>query len=146
MKPQVNTIYHSFTINAAAKKIFDAISLPKHLVNWWPLKCSGMPIVDTEYNFNFTDAYNWYGKVTVCKPNTAFFIKMTKADEDWNPTTFGFELEVINKTKTKVHFSHANWPKQNAHFKHSSFCWAILLHGLKNYIEKGIIIPFEERE
>lgn len=69
---------------------------------------------------------------------------MTKSDKDWNPTTFGFDLESSDKG-TMVNFSHINWPEQNHHFKHSSFCWAILLNGLKNYLEKGVIIPFEER-
>ena len=70
---------------------------------------------------------------------------MTDSDEDWNGTVFGFTLEEIEQG-IYVRFSHTNWPKENDHHKFSSFCWAILLNGLKNYIEKGVIIPFEERE
>ncbi len=139
------SIYHNLLVNASPERIFAAITVPKHLNNWWPLKSSGTPELNSIYNFNFTDAYNWYGKVIECKENVSFFIKMTDSDEDWNPTTFGFTLEE-KENGTYVRFSHTGWPKDNDHLKHSSFCWAMLLNGLKNYIEKGIIIPFEERE
>lgn len=78
-------------------------------------------------------------------PYKSFHIKMTESDQDWNPTSFGFELEEMGE-KVVVKFSHTNWPSCNDHFKISSYCWAILLQGLKNYVEKGVIVPFEERE
>lgn len=138
------SIYHDFSIDAELNKIFDAITLPDHLINWWPLKCTGEPKPGAEYNFNFTDDFDWYGIVSGFIPNQSFHIKMIQSDEDWKPTTFGFELEKSNE-KVIVHFSHTGWPACNAHFKTASFCWALLLNGLKNYVEKGIIIPFEER-
>ena len=138
-------IHHDLVIKAPIEKVFESITSPSHLINWWPLKCSGIPRVNEEYNFYFTPEYDWYGKViNVAYPNT-FHIKMTKSDDDWNPTSFGFDLEVI-ENNVQVHFWHKGWPECNAHFRRSSFCWAILLNGLKNYIEKGVIIPFDERE
>lgn len=139
------SIYHNLLIKAESETLFAAITIPKHLNNWWPLRSSGEPKLGTIYNFNFTDAYNWYGEVVECEQNRSFFIKMTDADEDWNPTTFGFTLEE-KENGTYLRFSHIGWPKDNDHLKHSSFCWAMLLNGLKNYVEKGIIIPFDERE
>jgi hypothetical protein len=70
---------------------------------------------------------------------------MTKSDKNWNTTTFGFDIEEI-KDAVLLKFKYINWPKCNAEFRQSSFCWAMLLNGLKNYIEKGEIIPFNERE
>lgn len=131
-------------INASVKKVFNAVTLPEHLVNWWPLKCSGKPEMGEEYNFNFTDEYDWYGVVAQVENNRSFHIKMTKSDADWDQTTFGFDFENLGD-KTRIRFSHINWPEVNDHFKYSSFCWALLLNGLKNYVEKGEIIPFEER-
>ena len=137
-------IYHYFEVDAPQEKVFSAISDPKELVNWWPLKCSGEPKLGATYNFNFTDAYDWYGEVSKVIQNRNFHIKMTKSDEDWKHTTFGFNLDTKNG-KTAVNFFHVNWEHCNTHFKTASFCWALLLNGLKNYLEKGIIIPFEER-
>lgn len=138
-------IYHNLLIRATAKQVFDAISLPEHLNNWWSLKSSGKPELHSEYNLNFTDAYNWYGKVVECEPQKSFFIKMTDANQDWNPTTFGFTIEE-KENEIYLRFSHTGWPENSDHLKHSSYCWAMLLHGLKNYVEKGIVVPFEERE
>lgn len=137
-------IYHNLTINASPKEVFNAVSLPKHLDNWWTLKSSGKQELHSQYNLNFTDDYDWYCKVSKIIPNESFHLKMTKSDDDWNPTTFGFDLEAT-KNGTLLKFSHVNWPKNNNHFKHSSFCWALLLNGLKHYLEKGEIIPFTER-
>lgn len=137
-------IYHSFQIKVSPEKVFMGVSQPEHLNNWWTLESSGVPKLGSEYNLNFTDQYNWYCEVSQLKENESIHFKMTKSDKDWDPTTFGFDLEVKEEA-TFVRFSHINWLEQNDHFKHSSFCWALLLNGLKNYLERGIIIPFEER-
>ncbi|OIQ30840.1 MAG: hypothetical protein BM564_01105 [Bacteroidetes bacterium MedPE-SWsnd-G2] len=141
---QTHTIYFDVIINEESSKVFQAISDPKSLVNWWPKTCEGEQKLDGIYNLFFTEAYNWFGKVTSYNPNTHFEIKMTQASEDWLPTTFGFELEPSNH-KTRLKFYHKNWKSINAHYRHSAFCWAMLLNGLKNYIENGEIIPFEKR-
>lgn len=139
------TIYHDLVINTNASTVFDAVSKPSKLINWWPLTCSGEEKLNAKYNLNFTDTYNWFGKVICYKPNTAFHIQMTIASQDWDATSFGFDIEEISNDKVQLHFWHKNWQDCNAEFKQSSFCWALLLNGLKNYVEKGIVIPFEER-
>lgn len=137
-------IYHDFVIKASLKQVFDAVSMPEHLNNWWTKKCTGTPKLNAEYNFYFSPEYDWLGEVITFQPNHAFYIKMTKADPDWEPTSFGFNLEQIDKG-VQVRFFHIDWPECNHHFRHSSFSWALLLNGLKNYVENHIIIPFEDR-
>lgn len=138
------SIYHDLVIGAPPAKVFQAVSQPHRLINWWPQKCSGIPALGEEYNFFFTSEYDWYGKVSKIIPNKAFFIKMTRSDEDWDLTTFGFEIEE-KPDGSLVKFSHKGWPYCNSHFRFSSYCWALLLKGLKDYVESGIIIPFENR-
>ena len=137
-------IYHDFVINEPIEKIFNAISQPEHLNKWWTNRCTGTPELGAKYNFYFTEESDWYGKVITCQTNQAFHVKMIKADEDWNPTSFGFNLEQIEEG-VQIRFWHIDWPECNHHFRQSSFCWALLLNGLKNYLEKGIIVPFNER-
>ncbi len=139
-----NTIYHNFHIQTSLAAVYAAVSQPEHLINWWPQTCIGKPALGAEYNFYFTQEYDWYGKVVACVPNQAFHIKMTKSDADWDPTTFGFDL-AENGNGVQVSFWHRDWPASNEHFKIASFCWAMLLNGLKNYLEKGIVVPFEAR-
>lgn len=138
-------IYHDLIIRASVDKVYDAITRPAQLVNWWPLACSGEPVKGATYNFNFTDAYDWYGTVASVGTNDHFHIKMTDSDANWNPTSFGFDL-TANDDHTQLQFWHKGWPACNAEYRQSSYCWAILLQGLKQYVEKGVIVPFEERE
>jgi uncharacterized protein YndB with AHSA1/START domain len=138
------TIYHDVSIDVSPSKVFNAVSNPKELIQWWPLKCSGEPCIGSSYRFYFGPEYNWEGKVINVKTDQSFHIKMTKSDEDWDSTSFGFDIEMRPKGSL-LHFSHTGWQHCNAHFKTASFCWALLLNGLKQYLEKGIIIPFEQR-
>lgn len=138
-------IYHDLVISASVANVFEAVSQPEQLVNWWPLKCTGTPAVGETYNFYFAPDYDWLGKVIKYAKNETFHIKMIKSDSDWNPTSFGFDLEETDG-KVLLKFWHKDWPACNEHYRRSSFCWAILLKGLKNYVEKGEILPFTERE
>ena len=124
--------------------MFKGVSQPDHLINWWPLTCTGNAKVNEVYNYNFTDEYNWFAKVSSIKKNKHIYFKMIESDADWNPTTFGYDIG-HKEDSTYLRFFHKDWPECNDHFKHSSFCWALLLKGLKDYVEKGTIIPFEER-
>ncbi len=136
-------IYHELTIMVPIEKVFKAVSEPDHLINWWPLKCKGIPEIGGEYNFYFSGEYDWYGKVSDFIPNRAFYIKMTKSDLDWDSTTFGFDMD--ENRNVQLRFSHLGWPDRNSHYRIASFCWAMLLKGLKDYLEKGVILPFGER-
>ncbi|MEM1356616.1 MAG: SRPBCC domain-containing protein [Bacteroidota bacterium] len=139
-------IYHDLVVAAPTGQLFAAVSLSEQLVNWWPFRCTGEPAVGATYNFFFSPEYDWYGEVIKVIPNEAFHVRMTAADPDWTPTSFGFDLSEVEGGRTQLSFWHRGWPACNAHFKRSSFCWAILLQGLKNYVEKGTIVPFAERE
>jgi hypothetical protein len=141
----MHNIYHDVFIKSEPSVVYDAVSTSRGLNNWWTLKSSGLPSVGEVYNFYFTPEYDWYGEVINADKGVSFYIKMTQADEDWAPTAFGFDLIKVD-FGTRVQFWHKGWPQCNHHFRRSSWCWAMLLNGLKNYVEKGIVIPFEKRE
>ena len=138
-------IYHDLFIKVSMLTVFEAITEPNQLNNWWTFKCSGKPEVGAEYNFYFAPGYDWKGKVIKCEAEQAFHIKMIKSDPDWDSTSFGFDLQEVNNG-VQLKFWHIGWPECNHPFRRSSYCWAMLLNGLKNYVEKGVIVPFEERE
>ncbi|MAL17906.1 MAG: hypothetical protein CL670_06520 [Balneola sp.] len=144
MKAKSFDIFHFLVIKKDKKEVFDAITKPEHLNNWWPLKSSGEPKVGSEYNFYFGEEYDWYAEVIESVTNTSFHVRMTKSDKDWNPTSFGFELNDA-EDGTEVTFQHTGWPSCNTHFKTASYCWAILLKNLKEYVEHDTIVPFEAR-
>lgn len=73
----INAIHHDLIIQAPIHDVFKSITEPIHLVNWWPLSCTGIPTLGSEYNFYFTSEYDWYGKVSKIISDQSFYIKMT---------------------------------------------------------------------
>ena len=144
MNAESYTIFHDFEIQVAPTKVIEAVSKPEHLNNWWTLKCTGEPKIGSEYNLYFATEYDWLAQVIEYHPEACFHLKMTDANLGWETTSFGFDVETTEKGAL-VHFWHMGWQEANSHFKISSFCWAMLLNGLKNYLEKGVVVPFEER-
>lgn len=140
----MSTIYHQFIIKADIEKIFEAITDPGELANWWPDHCTGECALDGKYNFYFTEEYDWFAKIVEIDNLKKVEYKMTTSDLDWEPTSFGFELS-NSENGVVVNFYHKDWRSENDHFKIASFCWAMLLNGLKNYVEKGIVVPFKNR-
>jgi hypothetical protein len=63
---------------------------------------------------------------------------------DWINTEVGFKLSPENEG-TSVLFFHNLWQEASDHFAITTFCWGQLLNGLKQYVEKGVVISFEER-
>jgi len=137
-------IYHDVYIEKTADQVFSAITMPEKLILWWPKTCNGYPELNTRYKYYFSPEYDWEAEVVELKVNHRIFFKMVDSDEDWDPTTFGYIL-IPHKEGTMLQFSHTGWQQRNHAFRRTSFCWAILLKGLKNFLEKGIIIPFPER-
>lgn len=138
-------IFHDFIINENTEKIFEAFSTPSGLNNWWTLKCNGDFIEGNCINLYFGELYNWYVDIVKFEENKLIEFKTKTAKDEWLPTSFGFKLNEINKLKTEVSFYHINWSHPSKEFKIANFCWGQLLAQLKNYIENGIITPFEQR-
>ncbi len=101
------SIYHDLKIESSIERVYDAISNPEHLVNWWPLKCYGILKKKKIYNFYFGEEYDWYGKVEKAHKYKSFYIKMINSDQDWNSTSFGFDLEK-QESEILVKFRHTS--------------------------------------
>lgn len=137
-------IHHALNIKSDIETVFESISQGEHINNWWTLKSESNCTLNGVYRFYFTQEYDWYAAVSeLSKPNQ-IEIKMTKCSKDWEDTSFGFMLE-RKADQVQVNFYHSDWQENNFHFQHTSYCWALLLKGLKDYIERGIIVPFGQR-
>ena len=137
-------ILHDIEINTTKDKVFEYISNPFHLNNWWTKSSEGKADLGERYRFYFTPEYDWFAEVSKINSPEQIEFKMTKSDEDWDPTSFGFHLsDTINGTL--LSFYHNNWQSQNHHYRRTNCCWALLLKGLKDYCEQEIIVPFEKR-
>lgn len=140
----MHDILQDLVIAAPPMKIFEAISSPCGMNEWWTKECTGEPKVGSVYTLWFGPKYDWRGTVTRCVPGTAFELEISHADEDWNGTKVGFEL-TERKGSTQVCFHHIGWPEHNEHFRTSNHCWAMYLRILRRYLEHGESVPYEER-
>jgi uncharacterized protein YndB with AHSA1/START domain len=137
-------IYHTFSIAASAEKVFAGIATAEGLDQWWT-KTSLVPSeTGAECLLGFGPPYQWKAVVTKYEPGAAFELQMTQADDDWKHTRVGFLL-TPKGNNTEVAFYHTGWPENNAHFRISSYCWAMYLRILSRYVALGEQVPYEKR-
>jgi len=140
----MQTILHDLTIKAPVSKVFEGVSAPALLDEWWTKRSTGVPRVGERYQLWFTPEYIWQATVTRLDPGSSFELTMGDSDADWQGTRVGFAVEE-HASGAGLRFSHGGWREANEHFRVSSYCWAVYLRVLKRYLEAGIRIPYEER-
>ncbi|MBL7865690.1 MAG: SRPBCC domain-containing protein [Cyclobacteriaceae bacterium] len=138
-------IFHQFRIEAQPQKVFDAFCSQQGLNDWWTARSSGVPKAGEVYTFWFGPEYDWRATVAHVVPGREITWQMTQAMDDWVNTRVGIRL-TADKEGTLVDFFHEGWREANPHFRISNFCWGTLLTGLKNYVERGTVIPFDQRQ
>jgi uncharacterized protein YndB with AHSA1/START domain len=137
-------IFHDFPINARAQQVFDAVSTPAGLDQWWTKRSAGKPTLGATYELWFGPEYDWRATVTKCEPGSRFELQLTQADSDWVGSRMGFELSAVGPA-TQVRFYHRDWPEANEHYRVSCYCWAMYLRVLRRYLEHGESVPYEAR-
>lgn len=137
-------IYHDFPINASAERVFDAITSPPLLDSWWTARSAGEPAEGSIYTLWFGPEYDWRALVRTSIPGVEFEWEITDSDSDWRSTRMTFHLKEESGV-TRVRFRHTGWPEENEHYRVSCFCWAMYLRLLKRLVEKGEVVPYDER-
>ena len=137
-------IHHNFVVKAKASLVFDAFCTPGGLDSWWTLQSAGEPVLGNIYTFYFGEPFDWRAEVSHVVRDKELTWRMVKTMDDWQGTTVGFEL-TEKEGATHVHFFHRGWREASEYFGITNYCWAQLLHGLKMYVEKGIVIPHSQR-
>ena len=137
-------IHHNFIVHAGTEKVFEAFSAPEALDSWWTLQSSGTPEIGNLYAFYFGPGYDWSAEIIHMVPSQEVTWRMVKTMDDWKDTKVGFTL-AEKEGSTHVHFFHLGWTEASEHFGVTNFCWGQLLNGLKNYVERGVLIPYSQR-
>jgi len=137
-------IVHDVTIKASPEQVFRAVSTPAGLDTWWTENSKGEPREGAEYELWFGPECDWRAVVNRCVPDSEFVFEMTAAQPDWLGTRVGFSLDE-NEGATRLRFYHSGWPDANEHYRVSCYCWAAYLRLLKRYVERGEVVPYEDR-
>jgi len=137
-------ILHDFPISAPLERVFEAVSTPAGLDQWWTRRSTGIPRVGAEYELSFGPEYDWRAVVSKHTPPLEFEYRIVRADGDWLGTRVGFLLREASSA-TQVCFYHMGWPEAGDHYRTSCFCWAMYLRILRRYLEAGETVPYERR-
>ncbi len=137
-------IYHDLWIKRDIGSVFKGITSRPGLDHWWTLSSEGEPAEGAKYRLYFGPDYDWEAIVSAIKVPELFEWTLTKSDKDWEKTKIRFKLS-SDGPFTKVSFVHSGWLSVNDHYKRSSYCWAMYLRALKNYLENGEIVPYAIR-
>jgi uncharacterized protein YndB with AHSA1/START domain len=140
----MHDIHHDFPIASPAEKVFDALCSTDGLAAWWTETTQGAPGLGQSYRLGFGPGYQWTGVVRRFEPSRLVEWEMTAADDDWRGTRVGFRLTPRGEA-TDVEFWHSGWPDRNAHYRRSSFCWAMYLRLLRRFIERAEVVPYPQR-
>lgn len=137
-------ILQDFAVQVPPDRVFDGVSQPALLDQWWTLRSRGEPSVGSAYELDFGPGHLWHAVVTIVRPGAAFELRLTDADPDWSNTTVGFDLSAAGGG-TQVRFHHSGWSEPSDHYRTSCHCWALYLRILRRYLEHGEIVPYDRR-
>jgi uncharacterized protein YndB with AHSA1/START domain len=137
-------IEQELPIAAPLERVYEAVSTPAGLNEWWTKTASGVAALGAEFTLGFGPEYQWRGVATRVEAPGVFELRLTASDADWKGTKVGFELSSRAAT-TWVHFYHRGWPVANQHFRVSCHCWALYLRILRRHLEDGEAVPYERR-
>lgn len=138
-------VLQDFPIAASPERVFEAISTPAGIDQWWSLSSSGTPVEGSVYALDFGPEYQWQARVVRSVPDQEFELELTSAMPDWLGTRVGFALEDLGNGRTWVRFHHTGWPDAGEHYRTSSHCWALYLRVLRRFVEHGETVPYGER-
>jgi uncharacterized protein YndB with AHSA1/START domain len=138
-------ILHRLPIAAPVPRVFEVISTPAGLNEWWTLSSEGEPHVGATYRFDFGPGFDdWRGQVTRVETPHLIEWVMVHADGDWEGTVVAIALAPLG-ARTILEFAHRGWRDANEHFRTSSCCWASYLRVLRRYLEHAERVPYSIR-
>lgn len=138
-------ILHDLTIAAPIERVYNAVATAPGLDEWWAEKSSGTPEPGGQYVLEFTPEYVWRAEVTKCNSPFEFELTLTEALDDWIGTKVGFALSENADGTTLLCFRHSGWAEASPHFRNSSFCWALYLRVMRDFVEKGKHVAYADR-
>ena len=140
----MSDILHDFVIQCPPPAVFQGISTPTGLDQWWTQRSAGRPSVGEEYRLWFGPEHDWRAVVIDLVPDRRLVWRIAEASPDWVGTVVGFEL-APSALGTNVQFRHEGWAEPSDHYRTSSYCWAMYLRILLRFLEHGETVPYENR-
>lgn len=133
-------IMHQVGVKADLEKVYQAISTPAGVSNWWT-KTEGEAQKGGRIDFFFGDEASPQVEVVALEPNQLVVWKVSVGPDEWIGTEIQFRLEK-DEDQVMVNFRHAGWKDSSGLLSLCSMKWAVFMLSLKEYLETGRGRPF----
>ena len=134
-------IWHELFFNVSPQKLYEAITDPQKLAQWWTADVRGMSRPGKSLEF-------WFGGlsqemiVSDLKPGKLVRWAATeKGLSDWAGTILEFKI-FHREDLTYLHLRHFNWREDAEMYAQCNTDWAFYLLSLREFVDKGKGRPF----
>jgi len=134
-------IWHELFFNVSPQKLYDAITDPKKLAQWWTTDVRGTSHLGKSLEFGF-GGLSQEMLVSDLKPGK--LVRWTATEKglsDWAGTFLEFKI-FRQDDLTYLHFRHSNWREGAEMYAQCNTDWAFYLLSLREFVEKGKGRPF----
>jgi len=130
-------IYHVIDIKCSPRQLFDALTEPTLLQQWWLPEVKGKIELDGLYEFWAGDhVYNQMRVVELVDKRLLRWLCENDGDDDqWKNTEINFEIQESQGYSLTLHFKHNKWKEATSFFGLCSYHWGRHLEQLKNLCE-----------
>ncbi|HEY6950831.1 MAG TPA: SRPBCC domain-containing protein [Bacteroidota bacterium] len=138
-------IYHQLQIQAAAAKVYEALTTQDGISKWWTADCVVKPEVGFTNEFRIGTQAHYRMRVIHLAPGHSVEWKCLNQHDDWSGTQISFHL-TEKAGITCLDFKHQGFPTESEAFGASSYQWALQLRTLKEYCESSTQQPDKPKE
>lgn len=136
-------IYHEVKIKASPAAVYDAITAPEKIAQWWlPADVDQIKVGET-----LRLGKNGFQEFLLTALEPSERVKWAATEHgiaDWIGTEVEFRI-VPQGDKTMVLFRHSKWRDDAGMRSHCSMSWAVFLLSLKDLLESGAGSPYPNR-
>jgi uncharacterized protein YndB with AHSA1/START domain len=146
-------IIYMFSIDRPPARVFEALTEPKHIGNWWTPDTTSDQKVGGYARFEFRGLdgdLHGYSHMRIEKMVPDKLVEWKVVDQnyqgvnDWIGTTIRFRLTDNGRGGTNVDFAHTEWKDKQGSFDRCNDGWAHVLEtSLKGYLETGRGQPYQ---
>jgi uncharacterized protein YndB with AHSA1/START domain len=132
----MSDILHRIGVVAPLDEVYEAITTPQGLAEWWTTDTVGKNEVGGELAFRFGDVGGFDMEILELDPAGRVRWLVIDGPEEWIGTEVDWKLEQ-REDWTIVLFKHQGWREPVEFMHHCSTKWASFLMSLKELVETG---------
>ena len=138
----MKTIIHAVHIHASQQQVYEALTTPEGLSEWWTTQVSVEPYTGGVVHFTFHGDFHPQMQQSVLEPHRVVHWTCVSGHPNWQDNTFAFTLE-DRKGETLLQFvqEYAQELSDETYGTYN-FNWGYYLNSLKLLCETGTGTPF----